>query len=197
MVWLNKSNGQLCVTVPKNSGIKVGEIVNIEKEKIKKIVYSPITADLFHYGHLRALENANSLGDFHICGVLTDEAIKSYKEEPIADFKERFAIISALRCVDMVITQQQIDPTKNLNEIHKQFKNSKIILVSAPKWRKVPGSNYIKKIKGEVVQFPFYEKLSKKNIVKKILRINKKQGVKDYEWEKRKSNVNDTKIHLI
>ncbi|MBU0957637.1 MAG: adenylyltransferase/cytidyltransferase family protein [Nanoarchaeota archaeon] len=180
MVWLNKSNGQLCVTIPKNSGIKGGEIVNIEKEKIKRIVYSPMTADLFHYGYLRALENANSLGDFHICGVLTDEAIKSYKEEPIADFKERFAIISALRCVDMVVTQHQIDPSENLKEIYKQFKNSKIILISSPKWKKVPGQEYIKKIKGEVVQFPFYNKLSKENIVKKILKINEKEGVKNY-----------------
>lgn len=180
-VWENKSNGQLCVTIPKNSGIKAGEIVNIEKKKINKIVYSPITADLFHYGHLRSLENANSLGDFHICGVLTDKAIKSYKEEPIADFKERFAIITALRCVDMVITQQKIDPTENLKEIHKQFKNSKIILISAPKWKKIPGANYIKRIKGEITQLPFYDKLSKENIFKKVLRINKNQGVKSYE----------------
>ena len=40
VVWENKSNKQLCVTIPKNSGIKSGDIVNIEKEKIKKIVYS-------------------------------------------------------------------------------------------------------------------------------------------------------------
>ena len=59
VVWSNKANGQLCVTIPKGSGIKGGDIVNIEKEKIKKIVYSFVTADLFHYGHLRLLEKAN------------------------------------------------------------------------------------------------------------------------------------------
>jgi len=32
VVWLNKSNGQLCITIPKSSGIKVGEVVSIEKE---------------------------------------------------------------------------------------------------------------------------------------------------------------------
>ena len=36
IVWANKSNGQLCVTIPKNSGIKEGDIVTIEKKKIKK-----------------------------------------------------------------------------------------------------------------------------------------------------------------
>jgi len=134
VVWVNKSNGQLCVTIPKNSGIKEGDIVSVEKEKIKKIVYSSVTADLFHYGHLRLLENANKLGDFHVCGVVTDEAIKSYKKEPIAHLKERIAIVSALRCVDMVMTQYSLDPTDNLKKIHNQFKNAKLIIVYGSNW---------------------------------------------------------------
>lgn len=173
-VWVNKSNGQLCITIPKGSGIKEGDIVNIEKEKIKKIVYSFGTGDLFHYGHLRLLQNANNLGDFSICGVLTNEAIKSYKNEPIADFKERKAIISSLQCVDMVMTQDSKDPTENLKKIHNQFKNAKIILVHGSDWKKIPGSAYIKKIKGEIIKPKFYEKLSTQKIVNKILKIHKR-----------------------
>jgi len=173
-VWENKSNGQLCVTIPKGSGIKERDIVEITKEKIKKIVYSIVVGDLFHYGHLRLLQNANNLGDLHICGVLTNEAVKSYKEESIADFKERKAIISSLQCVDMVMTQDSKDPTENLKKIHDQFKNAKIILVHGSDWKKLPGSEFIKKIKGEIIQPPFYEKLSTKNIVNKIFKIYKK-----------------------
>jgi cytidyltransferase-like protein len=170
-VWRNKSNDQLCVTIPKNSGVKEGDIVNIEKEKIRTIVYSCVTADLFHYGHLRLLEKANTLGDFHICGVLTDEAIKSYKEEPVANLKERAAIVSALRCVDMVMTQHTLDPTDNLKLIRGQFKYAKIILVYGSNWKRVPGSKFIKMIGGEIVQPPFYERLSTKNIINNIFRI--------------------------
>jgi cytidyltransferase-like protein len=173
IVWSNKSNGQLCVTIPKNSGIKEGDIINIEKEKIKRIVYSVVTADLFHYGHLRLLETANKLGDFHICGVLTNEAIKSYKKEPIADLKERRAIISSLQCVDMVLTQENIDPTKNLKNIRKQFKNTKVILVFGSNWKTVPGRKYIEKINGKIVQPEFYDKLSTERIVNKITKIYK------------------------
>ena len=172
-VWLNKSNGQLCVTIPKGSGIKEGDVVSLEKEKIKKIVYSSVTGDMFHYGHLRLLENANNLGDFHICGVLTDEAIKSYKETPIATLKERKAIISSLRCVDMVMVQSALDPTENLKKIHEQFEDAKLILVCGSNWKKVPGSEYIKKINGEIAQPPFYEKLSANNIIHKILKAYK------------------------
>ena len=178
VVWLNKSNGQLCVTIPKDSGIKEGDVISIEKEKIKSIVYTSVTADMFHYGHLRLLQAANKLGDFHICGVLTDEAIKTYKEVPIAGFKDRKAIVSSLRCVDMVTAQNSLDPTENLKNIHKQFENAKLILVCGSNWKKVPGATYIKKIEGEVVQPPFYEKLSTKNIVNKIFKIYKKDDQK-------------------
>ena len=178
IVWLNRSNGQLCVTIPKDSGVKEGDVVNVEKEKIKSIVYSSVTGDLFHYGHLRLLQKANELGDFHICGVLTDEAIKAYKEGPIAGFRERRSIISSLLCVDMVMTQHSLDPTDNLKKIHEQFGNAKITLVIGSNWKKVPGAEYIKKIKGEIIQPPFYEKLSTNNIVNKIFKIYKKRNVK-------------------
>ncbi|MBU1321066.1 MAG: hypothetical protein KKF46_01800 [Nanoarchaeota archaeon] len=48
IVWMNKSNKQLCVTIPKNLGIKEGDVVSVEKEKIKKIVYS----NYCRYGYL-------------------------------------------------------------------------------------------------------------------------------------------------
>jgi len=87
IVWKNRSNNQLCVTIPSGSGIKEGDIVNIEKEKIKKIVYSTIVGDMFHYGHLQHLEQANDLGDFHICGVLTDNATLEYRKKPISSLR--------------------------------------------------------------------------------------------------------------
>lgn len=176
VVWANKSNGQLCVTIPKDSGIKEGDIVRIEKEKIKRIVYSSVTADLFHYGQLRLLQNANKLGDFHICGVLTNDAIKSYKKGPVADYKERAAIVGSLQCVDMVMKQDDKDPIDNLKKLHEQFPNAKIVLVYGSDWKKVPGATYLKKIGGEIVQPPFYDKLSTEKIIEKISKLYPTEG---------------------
>jgi cytidyltransferase-like protein len=173
IVWLNKSNGQLCVTIPKNSGINDGDIVSIEKDKVKKIVYSFVTGDLFHYGHLQLLEKANKLGDFHICGVLTNEAIESYKSAPVAQLKDRVAIISALRCVDMVMTQDSKDATNNLKKIHERFSRAKIIIVHAKNWEEIPGSSYVEKIGGEVVKLPYYAKLSDENINRALKKVSK------------------------
>ena len=168
IVWENKSNKQLCVTIPKGSGIKAGDIVNIEEGKVKTIVYSFVVGDLFHYGHLRVLEKANELGDYHICGILTDNAVSEYKDRPIASFEERKAIISNLRCVDMVMSQTSKDPTENLKKIQDQFKQSKLILVHGSNWKKIPGEEFIKKIKGEIVRPAYYSKLADKKIFNKI-----------------------------
>ncbi len=164
VVWENKSNKQLCITIPKGSGIKAGEIVNIEKEKVKIIVYSFVVADLFHYGHLQVLEKANELGNYHICGILTDKAVLEYKDKPTTSFEERKAIISNLRCVDMVIAQTTKDTTENLKKIHEQFPNSKIILVHGSNWDKIPGEEFVKEIGGETIKLPYYSKLSDKNV---------------------------------
>ncbi len=178
VVWSNKANGQLCVTIPKGSGMKEGDIVSLDKEKINSIVYTPVAADLFHYGHLRLLQKANELGDFHICGVLNDEALQSYKGSVVANLSERKSIISNLRCVDMVMVQGSLDPTENLKKIHEQFSNAKIILVYGSNWKDVPGAEYIRKINGKIVQPPFYNKLSAENIIKKISKYKETAEIK-------------------
>jgi hypothetical protein len=38
VVWLNKSNGQKCVTIPKSSDIQVGDPVKIIKMEVKEDV---------------------------------------------------------------------------------------------------------------------------------------------------------------
>lgn len=168
VVWENKSNGQLCVTIPKGSGIKAGDIVGIEKEKIRTIVYSFIVGDLFHYGHLRILEKANEIGDYHICGILTDKAVLEYKDIPITSFEERKAIISNLRCVDMIMAQTSKDPTENLKKIHEQFPKAKIMLTHGDNWKKIIGEKFIKKIKGKIIKLPYYSRLSDNKIINEI-----------------------------
>jgi len=170
IVWANKSNGQLCVTIPKGAGIREGEIVTLSKEKVRNIVYSTVVGDLFHYGHLQHLEKANSLGDLHICGVLTDNAALEYRKKPIANFEERRAIISNLRCVDMVMAQTTLDPSENLKKIKEQFPDSELILVHGDNWKRIPGENFIKKVRGKIIKIPYYKKLSEEYINKENLK---------------------------
>jgi len=104
VVWANKSNGQLCVTIPKEVDVKEGDFVEIKKAPLQRISYLGIVGDLFHYGHLSSIKFANSLADYMVCGVLTDKAVESYRVRPIANITERKAVIENLNCVDRVMT---------------------------------------------------------------------------------------------
>jgi len=140
-----------------------------ERSKIKKVVYSPAVADLFHYGHLQSLKFAHSLGDYHICGVLTDEAVESYRRKPVSNLTEREAIISSLNCVDQVVIQNNVDPTENLKRIREEFKDAELIVVYGSDWKQLPWSEFIKQIGGRIVQHPYYERLSEFKIINRLL----------------------------
>lgn len=179
-VWRNSSNGQLCVTIPKESDIQKDDWVIIERKKIKKIVYSFVVGDLFHFGHLKILKRANELGDLHICGVLTNKAVESYKRKPIQDFKERANLIAHLDIVDRVMPQNHRDPTDNLRKIHKEYPAAKIIMIHGDDWKDkpFPGEKYLKSIKGRLYRNPYYKKLSTTSILNDIKeRIKSGQGL--------------------
>ena len=141
-----------------------------KKEKISKVVYSTLIVDLFHYGHLQSLKFANSQGDYHICGVLTDKAAQYYKKSLISDFEERKSIISSLNFVDKVIAQDEVDPVNNLRKIHEEFKDAQLILVHGDDWRTITGEDFVKKIGGEVVKHPYYTDLSDFKIINRLLK---------------------------
>ena len=130
------------------------------KINIKKVVYSPVVADLFHYGHLQSLLFANALGEYHICGVETDQAVLAYRRKPIATLEERKAILEQLKFIDRVMIQDNMDPTENLRKIHSEFPDAEIILVYGDDWKNIPGAAYLNQIGCSVIQHPYYSRLS-------------------------------------
>jgi len=75
-----------------------------ENKKTKK-VYIGLSADLIHQGHL-------------IIGLLTDEAIASYKRLPLIVFDERKLIVENLEGVEKIVPQITLDYVLNLNIIN-------------------------------------------------------------------------------
>ncbi|EAL4711245.1 glycerol-3-phosphate cytidylyltransferase [Campylobacter lari] len=68
------------------------------------------TFDLFHYGHLRILERASSLGDKLIVGVSSD--ILNFEKKgrkPVYNEYERMKIVSALKCVNEVFLEESLE----------------------------------------------------------------------------------------
>lgn len=67
------------------------------------------TFDLFHIGHLKILERAKSEGDYLIVGVSSDELNIKKNKKAIIPLNERIEIIKALKCVDEVFIEDNLE----------------------------------------------------------------------------------------
>jgi len=73
-------------------------------------IYTSGVFDLFHAGHLQALEMAKQQGDVLLVGVLSDEDANSYKRLPIIPFQQRLAIVQSIDFVDETIAGPKYEP---------------------------------------------------------------------------------------
>ncbi len=84
-----------------------------------KTVITYGTFDLFHIGHLKLLQRLKSLGDKLIVAVSTDEFNQLKGKKTIIPFEQRAEIISNIKCVDMVIPEnnweQKVEDIKKYN----------------------------------------------------------------------------------
>lgn len=81
----------------------------MEKKRFK-IGYTTGVYDMFHIGHLNILRRAKEQCDFLIVGVTTDELCYKRKNKyPIICQEDRIAIVEAIRYVDKVVEQEDMD----------------------------------------------------------------------------------------
>ncbi|KFL35890.1 phosphoenolpyruvate mutase [Arenimonas donghaensis] len=85
-----------------------------------KTVYVGMSADLVHPGHLNILNEASKHGEV-IVGLLTDEAIASYKRVPLMEFDQRRQVIENLKPVSRVVPQSTLDYVPNLEMLRPDF----------------------------------------------------------------------------
>lgn len=85
-----------------------------------KSVYIAISTDVLHGGHLNVVEQGAKLGDVTI-GLLTDEAIATYKRPPILDFDTRRALLASMRDVHEVVAQETLSYADNLRRLKPDY----------------------------------------------------------------------------
>ena len=88
--------------------------------KKSKTVYVGLSADILHKGHINILKIANSYGKVCV-GLLTDQAIASYKNIPYLNYEKRKVVLENIKYVKRVIPQNTLDYVENLKLIKPDY----------------------------------------------------------------------------
>lgn len=87
-------------------------------KKKYKVGYTTGVYDMFHIGHLNILRRAKEQCDYLVVGVTTDElCFKRKNKYPVINEQERMAIVSAIRYVDKVIPQTDMEKIRPVKKI--------------------------------------------------------------------------------
>ena len=125
----NEVSGQ-CKIVPCDihdllcSEIDTPEDLKVVNQKVAEVdertVYMCFSTEYLHSGHIAIINKARRLGRLMI-GVLSDEAVSSYKRYPLIPFAERKALFENLAGVERVVTQESLSYAKNLRELKPDY----------------------------------------------------------------------------
>jgi len=92
----------------------------MRNNKYNKKVYVGLSADILHEGHINILKIAKKYGDV-IVGLLTDEAIASYKNIPYLNYEKRKIVLENIKYVKKVIPQKTLDYVENLKLVKPDY----------------------------------------------------------------------------
>ncbi len=85
-----------------------------------RTVYMCFSSDILHSGHISIIRKAERLGKL-IIGVLSDEAVVSYKRFPLLPYEERKSIFQNIAGVHKVVEQKTLSYKENLEKFHPTY----------------------------------------------------------------------------
>lgn len=136
------------------------------KKKGKKMVFTNGCFDILHAGHIKLFSKAGALGDVLVIGINSDSSVRKLKgkKRPIQNLKDRVLVLSALECVDFVVSFDEETPDRLIRELRPD------ILVKGGDYKlcEIVGREYVKK----VVRVKLEKGISTTGIIKKIIKAN-------------------------
>jgi len=127
---------------------------------MKKTAYVGMSADIIHPGHLNIIKEASKVGDV-VIGLLTDEAVASYKRLPYMSYDQRKIVIENIKGVTKVIPQTTLDYEANLRLVQPDF------VVHGDDWKEGVQQNVRQKVidvlsewGGQLIDIPYTKGIS-------------------------------------
>lgn len=154
---------------------------------MRKKIYMCFSTDMIHSGHIDIIRKAEKLGDLTI-GVLSDEAIASFKRYPLIPFEERKVLFENISGVKNVVEQKELSYKSILFELKPD------IVVHGDDWKegfqkpiRDEVIQILKSCGGDLVEFP-YNKDSRYDELEKQTRLQ--LGMPDFRRGRLKKLIN-------
>ena len=133
----------------------------------KTVVFTNGCFDLLHWGHVRFLDAARTLGDTLVVGLNTDASVRGVKgaARPIVPAAERAEVLAALAAVDLVVLFDEPDPDALIAALHPD------ILVKGADWSpdQIIGREVVEARGGVVKSVPLTPGASTSGLIARIL----------------------------
>ena len=134
----------------------------------RPVVYVGMAADLLHHGHVKLIQTASTYGRV-VVGLLTDEAIESYKRKPIVPWEDRRILVASLVGVSMVIPQATLDYRSNLRTLRPD------VVVHGDDWKNGRQSETRQQVidtlhewGGKLVEPPYTRGISTTDLIRRV-----------------------------
>ena len=129
---------RLCseIDTPEDLAVVSGRLHEIEN----RTVYMCFSTDMVHSGHIAIIRKAQKLGKL-IVGVLSDEAVASYKRFPLMPYEERKTVFENITGIEKVVEQKELSYAVNLRQFRPTY------VVHGDDWKE----GFQKPIRDEVV----------------------------------------------
>jgi len=138
----------------------------LEKNRLKKIVFTNGCFDILHPGHIAYLNEAKAQGDLLVVGINSDASVRKLKgpDRPINNEIDRKFMMENIKAVDLVEIFDEETPLELITAIRPS------VLVKGGDWKieQIVGHDVVTSYGGEVKSLLFKDGHSTSNLIKNL-----------------------------
>jgi rfaE bifunctional protein nucleotidyltransferase chain/domain len=142
-------------------------VIDVRNES-GRIIFTNGCFDILHIGHVKTIQFCSTLrrteNDVFIIAVNSDDSIRKLKGEsrPIFPLETRMEMLNSLKCVDMIISFDDISVLSTIKKIRPQY------LIKGGSTGEIVGEEFVKSYGGQVYRTPLIENASVTQILEKL-----------------------------